>query len=1217
MTTSVDWEALRAEDAASRRLAQQEFARPVAIQAGAGTGKTATLVARVLAWSLGPGWERASAAEPDAPPSRVAESVLRRIVAITFTEAAAAEMDGRIDAALAQLARGERPQAFDGAAPPERVAALRGALDQLVVQTIHAWCRRLLGLFPMEARLHPLFEVDADGSKCAEAVRDVVSERLGEAYARDDETALALAAAGAGPREIEQTLFEQLQAGATAEELADDPLAPARIEALRERLAEAHEALALTAESFERAGTPGATAVASALAVARALVAAPVADAEALDALRERLLSLWDTPARNKLAEWKRPKFAKKEEDAFGARCAEVTAAASRLALLLDHLERLDLDQLARVARVLAPLAAEVEERLRRRGRVTFEMLLSRAAALLAGHPDVAARLRAGIDQLLVDEFQDTDPRQCAIVAALALQGPADARPGLFVVGDPKQSIYGWRHADLAAYEGLLARMEGEGGRVGSLCVNHRSVPAILDEVERVVRPVMRRAPGLQPAFEPLAPSEALETEAGFEHAPHAPIEHWLPAELDEDGALRRTRSPEATALEAEALARELRGLHERHGVRYADVGVLFRSRGDWDVYLTALREAGVPFAVEGDRSYYRRREIIDAAAWVRCVLDPNDSLALVSALRSAAVGVPDAAWVPLFARGLPERVAGLSRPDPDSLAALRSDAAAVAAALPADVPGISRIAGWERNLAAALAAIGTLRASFASDPADVFVEKLRAALLLEASEAARFLGPWRVANLERFFRDLSEELAAGADEQDVLRRLRHAVAEEEEMQEEPPHDSAADAVQILTLHGAKGLDFDHVYLMQLHKGTGERRDRPRIDAARVGDGLELRVLGAPSLLFDQVAARRAQVADAERVRLLYVGMTRARERLVLSGAWPAFLQRKTPGMHSLLLEQRRELPDLADLTRRLADAARAGRSCVDVAGARFVLPVLRVDAEPEPAPVAGAARAEEVAMDAASVIARQRDAEARMARPLGGVASAAEPAGVVGGAGPSRPAGAPPPADAAGGSEQREIARLTGIAVHRAFERLDLTLPAGEALTRAASRLELPPGTHALPAERTAALAAARRLLDGVAGGGRLCERLDRIRQQVVARELPVLLPPDAHDDAVGFVSGTLDLVYRDPDTARFVVVDVKTDAVADDAAALAALAARHARQGEIYRRALREGLGLATEPRFELWFVAADRWIASDPDGSNDPGDPRAPEQMSLSLA
>jgi ATP-dependent exoDNAse (exonuclease V) beta subunit len=748
--------------------------------------------------------------------------------------------------------------------------------------------------------------------------------------------------------------------------------------------------------------------------------------------------------------------------------------------------------------------------------------------------------------------------------------------------------------------------------------VNHRSLPAVLAEVERVIAPVMRREVGVQPAFEPLVASEANAARAYEASGRFAGVEHWIVAPWSaESGTLEPTLASDATRAEARALASDLRELRRERGVAWRSVGVLFRSRGDWDVYLTALREAGVPFAVEGDRSYYRRREIIDAAAWVRCVLDPNDSLALVSALRSAAVGVPDAAWVPLFARGLPERVAGLSRPDPDSLAALRSDAAAVAAALPADVPGISRIAGWERNLAAALAAIGALRASFASDPADVFVEKLRAALLLEASEAARFLGPWRVANLERFFRDLSEELAAGADEQDVLRRLRHAVAEEEEMQEEPPHDSAADAVQILTLHGAKGLDFDHVYLMQLHKGTGERRDRPRIDAARVGDGLELRVLGAPSLLFDQVAARRAQVADAERVRLLYVGMTRARERLVLSGAWPAFLQRKTPGMHSLLLEQRRELPDLVDLTRRLADAARAGRSFVDVAGARFVLPVLRVDAEPEPAPVAGAARAEEVAMDAASVIARQRAAEARMARPLGGVASAAEPAGVVGGAGPSRPAGAPPPADAAGGSEQREIARLTGIAVHRAFERLDLTLPAGEALTRAASRLELPPDTHALPAERTAALAAARRLLDGVAGGGRLCERLDRIRQQVVARELPVLLPPDAHDDAVGFVSGTLDLVYRDPDTARFVVVEVKTDAMADDAAALAARAARHARQGEIYRRALREGLGLATEPRFELWFVAADRWIASDPDGSNDPGDPRAPEQMSLSLA
>jgi ATP-dependent helicase/nuclease subunit A len=1195
---------LREADAAARARAQREFRAPLVLEAGAGTGKTATLVARILAWCLGPGWERAERAQPDAEADRVAARALSRVVAITFTETAAAEMATRVEEALAALSRGEPVRGLDEAALPEpalrapRAAALRDAVEHLVVQTLHAYARRLLAAHPFDAALHPELVVDADGAAQRKLVRAVLDERLRELYAEDGD-ALALAAAGHGPGELEQELLALLENGVAARDLAGDPVASERIAAC---LARARDRLAAFASAARgrlsdtgrsRVGAETARLVDTALAAA----SAPGEPRDALAAVSA--IAAGDERCVKRLAEWSKQGFNQDERRALGDHSQAVAAAAAELAPLLAHLASLDLDRLARAHRVLGALLADVEAALDRRGIATFASLLSRAAWLLESRPEVARAVRTGIDQLLVDEFQDTDPRQCAIAGAIALAGDPGERPGLFLVGDPKQSIYGWRDADLAAYEDFVARVRAEGGELHRLSVNHRSLPAVLAEVERVIAPVMRREAGVQPAFEPLVASDANALRSFDASERFAGVEHWMVAPWSAGSAeLEPTLASDATRLEARALAADLLALRRERSVLWKSVGVLFRSRGDWDVYLSALREAGVPFSVEGDRSYYRRREIIDAAAWVRCLLDPDDTLALVSALRSAVVGVPDAAWVPLFARGLPERVAALSRPDPDALAALAGDVAAVAAALPADVPGISRIAGWERNLSAALHAIGALRESFASDPGDVFVEKLRAALLLEAGEAARFLGSWRVANLERFFRDLSEDLAAGADEQDVLRRLRHAVAEEEEMQEEPPHDRAADAVQILTLHGAKGLDFDHVYLMQLHKGAGDRRDRPRIDPARVDGALELRLLGVPSLFFDRVAARRAQVADAERVRLLYVGMTRARKRLVVSGAWPAFLQRKTAGMHSLLLEERLDLPGPTQLAALLADAARAGRSCVDVAGARFVVPALRPgDAAPEPERAGAAAGEATVAGADTGAIERRREAEARMARPFRGVASGGEGAGA---------------ADSFGGANA-EVARLTGIAVHRAFERFDLALPAREAVSREIARLDLPASEPAPLASRSAALAAARRLLEGLAGG-RLLARLDRIRRQVVARELPVLVPPGARDDAVGFVAGTLDLVYRDPDTDGLVVVDLKTDAVADDARALGDRAGRYARQGALYCRALREGLGLATEPRFELWFVAADRWIPADPPG---PGGPRAPEQMSLSLS
>src|SRR5262249_51635731 len=158
---------------------------PIVLEAGAGTGKTTVLVARVLAWCLGPGWERAARALPDAAPDAIAARALERIVAITFTEAAAAEMETRALAAFAALGRGEPVRAFDaslvavdGALAARRARALVGAFDHLRFQTIHAFCRRLLAAHPLEAGLHPRFALDARGSARAVAVREAIEERL-------------------------------------------------------------------------------------------------------------------------------------------------------------------------------------------------------------------------------------------------------------------------------------------------------------------------------------------------------------------------------------------------------------------------------------------------------------------------------------------------------------------------------------------------------------------------------------------------------------------------------------------------------------------------------------------------------------------------------------------------------------------------------------------------------------------------------------------------------------------------------------------------------------------------------------------------------------------------------------------------------------------------------------------------------------------------------
>jgi ATP-dependent helicase/nuclease subunit A len=612
-----------------------------------------------------------------------------------------------------------------------------------------------------------------------------------------------------------------------------------------------------------------------------------------------------------------------------------------------------------------------------------------------------------------------------------------------------------------------------------------------------------------------------------------------------------------------------------------------------------------VPFAVGRDKQYYRRREVIEAAALVRAILDPGDHLALLTVLRSAAAGVPDAALIPLWSRQLPRRMTELSSPAPERLAALRELIEAAARETPRDVPGIERLRGWETSLLAAVEHLAILRESFATEPADVFVERLRRLTLIEAVEAARYLGPYRLANLERFFRQLLAAIEeGGGDVAAILRALRRSVAEAREAEEGRPQDGAEDAVSVLTIHGAKGLDFGHVYLMQLHKTSqgenGVKTEVGRFDLPDGGRRFEVRLFGAPTLGFDLVEAQRREVESAERVRLLYVAMTRAKDRLVLAGVWPDEPEPKTPEQartHVDLLLSRAGGP--GDLRLLWNEGAETGRwHFPDPAGAVWRFPALRPDAGEEAEEEAERptlATPGEIARASELLVARRAAAAARMARSFSGAASEeahellreqmAERRLAEGTEREPRERSAASLAD-------RGAAMAAGTAVHHALETWDLAADPRAELER--HRAALTATLSALVEGETLeqALPRARDLLDRFAGGP-LLERLRALGPHLIARELPVLLPPADRDDApVAFVSGAIDLLYRDPYTGRLVIADYKTDEVesSDDVAARAAV---YAPQGAVYVRALQETLGLIEPPRFELWFLGVGRVV------------------------
>ena len=1200
---SRDAAAARRDDEAARELVQSEFDRPLVLEAGAGTGKTTVLVGRIAGWCLGPGWERAStelraSRTGEIGSEEVAARVLRGVVAITFTEAAAAEMASRVAELLRDVLAGAPPTSFASRALPAsaaeralRARALLGGLDALSVCTIHAWCHRILREHPLQAGVHPYFQVDASETRFAGVVREVMEAKLAAALREPGDPDFVALAVEVGPPLVEQALGVLVREAIPPEALAGSPLTPVRIRAFCEGLArrtlEVRE-LGTDALVGSRRAT-GSAAAAQAIAESPVLLGAATETRDELARVLERLGERWTAPALARLDDWARGKLNQTEEEVLGARVPELAPRARSLRRALDHALGLDLHLLELARRVLHPLLAEATRALRERGVETYTALLRDARDLAVRHPEVAARLRRRIDQLLVDEFQDTDQIQCDLLAEIALAGPREERPVLFLVGDPKQSIYGWRNADLRAYDRFVRRIEAEAGEARRrLVVNFRSVPAILAEVDGVIAPVMREEEGLQPRYERLHACEERRGRGGFSARGFAPVEHWVTWTRDADGAWQTPRVADAAELEARALARNLLDLARDHGVAWRDVALLFRSTGDFDVYLDALRDAGIPYVVERDRSYYRRREIIDAQALLRCILDPNDHLALVTWLRSPAVGVPDAALVPLWREDFPTLVGSLHGGDDALLERLRGIAERAAATLSDEIPGIGRVRGWDNSLVAALDGLARARAWFESEPPDVFAERLRRLLAFEATESARHLGAYRIANLDRLLRTLALALeASGGDVAALLAELRGAVAEAREEEEGRPRDATENAVHVLTIHKAKGLDFRHVYLLQHHKEGGRGAETEPADVALLEDGAEYWLLqpSAATLGWSDRVLGRDQVADAERVRTLYVAMTRAKDRLVLSGIWP------TPGSSArrthaaLLLSRDPAPPDLAALAPRLA----SGAGDIDEAGARWVFPALAVGEEDESEArgrtAAGLPSATDVERESGCLLATRELARARESRPFAAVASASAEkaeddellARRYGDASEERREAVAP-----------ELARAVGTAVHRALELLDPTLDAEDALRACGERARGALSLLVGPDELETALAGAREVLERFVFGP-LFTRLRELAPHVVARELPVLLSPERPDAGpVGFVAGAIDLVHRDPATGELVVVDYKTDRVETDAE-IAERAKAYAAQGAEYQRALREALGLDAPPRFELWFLYA----------------------------
>ena len=617
-------------DQATRDLvARHGLGRTLFVEAGAGTGKTTALVQRVTNLVLDHGVG------------------LDHVAAITFTEAAAAELRTRIRVRFEIEA-----ERADEAGDDEAAARCRRAIaeaDLAAISTLHGFASRLLNEFAVAAGLPPRVHVlDEVSSQLAHEER---WSRFVDALHDDpaNEDLLVRAAV------LDIALEPRYQGQATLKDVAVElnqswdrlgPVASARLGPLGPvDLAPVAAALAALEGLPDRCSDPDdtlcTTVVERVQPRLRAILALddPLAQLGELRALGTRA---WKVGRSGRKGSWDDVTAARDlVESANEAVAATVAAAADEV---LRHL----------LTRIAAEVLAAADDR-RRDGGLEFHDLLVLAGQMLRRSPEARHALHERYTHILLDEFQDTDPLQielaCLIAASVGGTEPGrwhelDVDDGrLFFVGDPKQSIYRFRRADIELFLTARAHFGDGDGSCQRLSTNFRTVAPVLDWVNALFGSLIGDGDGRrQPRYEPLDAWRRTDTSPGD----HRPVllggEH--PDPKVRAGELREAEAADVAAVVADIAAHPERWpVGDGDGWRPAtlgDVTVLVPTRTSLPYLRDALDDADVPYRLATGTLVYDTQEVRDALAAVRAVDDPTDALSLVAALRSPLYACSD-----------------------------------------------------------------------------------------------------------------------------------------------------------------------------------------------------------------------------------------------------------------------------------------------------------------------------------------------------------------------------------------------------------------------------------------------------------------------------------------------------------------------------------------------------------------------------------------------
>ncbi len=843
---------------------------------------------------------------------------------------------------------------------------------------------------------------------------------------------------------------------------------------------------------------------------------------------------------------------------------------------------------------LLARFALAYEELKRSRASADFDDLELLAQQLLGEREGVRTAWSERFELLMVDEFQDTNPRQLAILRALD-------RCNLFTVGDELQSIYGFRHADVSLFRARRSELSARGASL-SLTRNFRSREPLLDVVNAV----------FGERFADFAPLRAGEREgegvgkADARDGAARDAERGPAVELlltDADGWEQREElaaevaaglppAPLWRQAEARMLARRVGELVRERSARPGEIVVLLRASGDLEVFERALQLAGLrTLAAVG--AFWGHQQIGDLISYLRALANPLDEEALYGLLASPLGGC-SRDCLALLAQSAQGAHRGAWE---TALAAVGGDGELALRLAPADGDALAR----------ACELLARERAGAPLRTVASLIERAIAATGYRQHVLALEWGERRLANVHKLLRLARRfEAGEGRDLRGFLDRVEYLASAARIEPDAPVEGVEPDAVRLMTVHAAKGLEFPVVCLADLGRQPSSRTPDLLVDGDRVGLRL-MRLDGetsSPALDYQELcAARRAREAEEED-RIAYVAMTRARERLLLSGAvrferWP----RQGPGaapISWLAPALARDLPQLL---------AAGGTHDVALASGGAAAVRLRLNSAGAPAQAPGAGSAPrapsapgEPSVPSAPSVQRSPGASSAQAAigptvpkafPLARASEREQLAALsyssltelercgyryylerVLALGEDRSA-----ARSSAGATGLE-ARARGMLVHRLMELLDFSgarAPSAQDVELGARELGLRVGAQERE-ELAALIAAACR-----------AEPAARVSAAfAVQREHPFAFSLGAHEP---LITGVIDLVASEAGGSRL-VLDYKSDRVGADADLEELVEREYAIQRLLYALAvLREG---ATAVEIVHWFLAREEWVA-----------------------